>query len=192
MRRASRDAGPSSFGWGVDGMMLVRESVADQASHVLRNLILCANRAGENAAMNSAKPTTRRTRGVVGVIVRAERLLIIRRSLTVTAPGKLCLPGGGIEVGESEPQALVREMQEELAIDVSPLRRCWRSVTPWGTNLAWWLARLDQSAEPVANPDEVAEVHWLSPAEIRVTKEILPSLPPFVDAWERGEVDLQH
>jgi len=192
MRRASRDAGPSSFGWGVDGMMLVRESVADQASHVVRNLILCANWAGENAAMNSAKPTTRRKRGIVGVIVRAERLLIIRRSLTVTAPGKLCLPGGGIEVGESEPQALVREMQEELAIDVSPLRRCWRSVTPWGTNLAWWLANLDQSAEPVANPDEVAEVHWLSPAEIRVTKGILPSLPPFVDAWERGEVDLQH
>ena len=34
---------------------------------------------------------------------------------TVTAPGKLCLPGGAIEKGETEEQALVREMQEELA-----------------------------------------------------------------------------
>ena len=192
MRRASRDAGPSSFGWGVDGMMLVRESVADRACHFLRNLILCANRAGGNAAMNSAKPTTRRKRGVVGVIVRAERLLIIRRSLIVTAPGKLCLPGGGIESGESEPQALVREMREELAIEVAPVRLCWRSVTPWGTNLAWWLANLDQTVQPIANPEEVAEVHWLSPDEIRAAKGILPSLPPFVDAWERGEVDLSH
>ena len=124
------------------------------------------------------------------MIFRQQRLLIIRRSETVTAPGKLCLPGGAIEVGETESEALVREMQEELAIDVDPLRRCWRSVTPWGTNLAWWLARLDEQVTPVANPEEVAEVHWMSREEIRTAKEMLPSLPTFVDAWERGELDL--
>lgn len=140
--------------------------------------------------MSSPKPTTRRKRGVVGVIFRQQRLLIIRRSLTVTAPGKLCLPGGGIEPGETESQALVREMQEELAIDVEPVRLCWRSVTPWGTNLAWWLARLDDQVTPIANPAEVAEVHWMSRTEIRAAAEMLPSLPTFVDAWERGEVDL--
>ena len=140
--------------------------------------------------MNSPKPSTRRKRGVVGVIFRQERLLIIRRSMTVTAPGKLCLPGGGIEAGESESEALVREMREELTIDVDPVRLCWRSVTPWGTNLAWWLARLDDLVTPVANPDEVAEVHWMDRQQIRTAKEMLPSLPTFVDAWERGEVDL--
>ncbi len=142
--------------------------------------------------MNSEKPTTRSKRGVVGVILRENRLLIIRRSLTVTAPGKLCLPGGGIELGESESEALVREMQEELAIDVEPVRLCWRSVTAWGTNLAWWLAKLDPNIVPVANPSEVAEVHWMTQGDIHNTKGILPSLPPFVAAWERGEVDLSH
>ncbi len=112
--------------------------------------------------------------------------------MTVTAPGKLCLPGGGIEQGESESVALVREMQEELAIDVEPIRLCWRSVTPWGTNLAWWLADLDQQVVPVPNPDEVAEIHWLNSGDIRMTKGILPSLPPFMDAWESGKVDLSH
>jgi len=141
--------------------------------------------------MNFGRPSTRRRRGVVGVIIRRQKLLIIRRSLTVPAPGMLCLPGGGIEAGESEAEALVREMQEELAIEVEPIRRCWRSVTPWGTNLAWWLADLDDAAIPLANPDEVAEVHWLGRNEIRTFDGILPSLPPFVDAWERGEVDLQ-
>jgi 8-oxo-dGTP diphosphatase len=141
--------------------------------------------------MNHARPSTRRTRGVVGVIFRDERLLIIRRSLTVAAPGKLCLPGGGIESGETEPVALVREMQEELAIDIDPIRLCWRSVTPWGINLAWWLAHLEQDVTPVANPDEVAEVHWMTRDEIRTAKDMLPSLPTFVDAWERGEVNFE-
>jgi (d)CTP diphosphatase len=139
--------------------------------------------------MNDRKPAIRRRRGVVGVIFREERLLIIRRSQTVAAPGKLCLPGGGIERGESESEALVREMQEELAIEVRPVRLCWRSVTPWGTNLAWWLAHLDPRITPIANPEEVAEVHWMTKQEIRTARDMLPSLPTFVDAWERGEID---
>jgi (d)CTP diphosphatase len=129
-------------------------------------------------------------RGVVGVILRNERLLIIRRSLNVAAPGKLCLPGGGIERGESESAALVREMREELAIDVHPIRLCWRSITPWGTKLAWWLAHLDHHITPIANPEEVAEFHWMTREEIRTADGMLPSLPGFVDAWERGQVDL--
>ena len=140
--------------------------------------------------MNTAQQDPSRRRGGVGVIFREDRLLIIRRSLTVVAPGLLCLPGGGIEEGETEREALVREMQEELAIDVTPLRLCWRSTTSWGTELAWWIAELDPTITPVANPDEVAEVHWLRRHEIRVADDMLPSLPSFLDAWERGEIVL--
>lgn len=121
---------------------------------------------------------------------REDRLLIIRRSLTVNAPGKLCLPGGGIEWGETEQQALIREMQEELAIDVQPLRLCWRSVTPWGTRLAWWLADFAPNVEPTPNPEEVAEVHWMTPDEILQARDMLPSLPDFVGAWRGGEIEL--
>jgi 8-oxo-dGTP pyrophosphatase MutT (NUDIX family) len=142
--------------------------------------------------MDSAriKPKTRRKRGVVGVIFRDERLLIIRRALTVTAPGMLCLPGGAIETGESEEQALVREMREELSIDVRPRSLCYRSVTSWGTNLAWWHADLDDGQLPKANPREVADVFWMSRAEVRSAGDLLPSLPPFLIAWECGEVRL--
>ncbi|MCC9601624.1 NUDIX domain-containing protein [Stieleria sp. JC731] len=136
------------------------------------------------------KPSTRRKRGVVGVIFREAKLLVIRRALTVTAPGKLCLPGGGIEKGESEEQALVREMQEELAIDVTPMQLCYRSVTSWGTNLAWWHADLQDAIIPTANPAEVADVFWMSRDEVRFATDLLPSLPPFLLAWEKGEIGL--
>ena len=139
---------------------------------------------------SSIKPRTRRKRGVVAVIFRDQKLLIIRRAMTVTAPGMLCLPGGGIEKGESEQQALVREMQEELEIGVKPVTLCYRSVTSWGTNLAWWHADLDGQQNPRANPNEVAEVFWMSRDDLRVAKDLLPSLPPFLAAWERGEIDL--
>ena len=144
----------------------------------------------KSCAMNTAQQDPSRRRGVVGVIFREDRLLVIRRSLTVVAPGLLCLPGGGIEEGETESEALVREMQEELAIDVTPKRLCWRSTTSWDTELAWWIAQLDPAITPIANPEEVAEVHWLRREEIRDADDMLPSLPKFLDAWERGEIDL--
>lgn len=118
-------------------------------------------------------------------------MLVIRRSLTVTAPGKLCLPGGGIEKGESEEQALVREMDEELAIEVQPLQLCYRSVTPWGTNLAWWHADLDESIIPTPNPAEVAEVFWMTRNDVRTAEDLLPSLPPFVHDWDHGNIGLE-
>ena len=129
-------------------------------------------------------------RGVVAVVFRDERLLIIRRSMTVRAPGLICLPGGGIEIGETEREALIREMQEELAIDVKPVRECWRSVTRWGTELSWWLSELDEQVQPTANPEEVAEVFWMTADEIRNLPDMLPSLPEFLSAVERGEIEL--
>jgi 8-oxo-dGTP pyrophosphatase MutT (NUDIX family) len=129
-----------------------------------------------------------RKHGVVAVIVRENRLLVIRRSHLVRAPGMYCFPGGGIEAGESEEVALRREMREELNAIVQPMRPLWRYVTSWGVDLTWWLAALPDGVEPVINPAEVAEYAWLTLPEIKTLPRLLESNLQFLEAVERGEI----
>ncbi|WP_417738625.1 NUDIX domain-containing protein [Rosistilla oblonga] len=128
--------------------------------------------------------------GVVGVILREDRFLLIRRSKTVTAPGFVCFAGGGVEAGESEQDALVREMQEELAIDIVPNQRIWESVTRWGTELGWWLIEAAHDLDPVPNPAEVEEIFWLKRSEITPRRDLLGSMPDFLGAWQQGAFKL--
>ena len=127
-------------------------------------------------------------RGVVVVVMRDERFLVIRRSEHVRAPGTHCFPGGHIEPGESEADAARREMIEELAVEATPLRLLWRSVTPWSVELAWWLAEIARSADLVPNPLEVETFHWLTADEILRLPDLLASNREFLDAWESGVI----
>ncbi len=138
---------------------------------------------------DAARSLPIRKRGVVAVIVRGERFLVIRRSQHVRAPGMYCFPGGGIEPGETEEQAMVRELAEELAVMARPIRRLTESVTPWQVHLAWWLAEIDAGAELVAQPHEVESFHWLTAAEIRELPNLLASNVEFLEAWGNGWVE---
>lgn len=143
----------------------------------------------ETAVTNPIQQPEER-RGAVAIIVRQDRLLVIRRSVWVRAPGAYCFPGGGIEPGESEPQALVRELAEELNVVVQPHRRVWRSVTPWRVHLAWWTANLDPAAAPVANPAEVEAIAWHTLEEIARLPGLLASNREFLDGIRTGRIGL--
>ena len=129
-------------------------------------------------------------RGVVAVIPRRDRLLVIRRSQSVIAPGAYCFPGGGIHDDESESVAVVREMYEELNVEATPRHCLWRSVTPWNVELAWWLTELPPDCVLMPNEAEVEAVHWLTPDEIRSLAGLLESNDHFLDAWQRAEFAL--
>lgn len=129
-------------------------------------------------------------RGAVAVIVEHGKLLLIRRSQSVEAPGAYCFPGGGIEAGETEEDALCRELREELAAEVTPIRRIWSSVTPWRVSLAWWLARLAPGAVPTAQPAEVESIHWCAPDELSAWPGLLESNRAFLRALANGELSL--
>lgn len=112
-------------------------------------------------------------RGVVAVGRREGKFLAIRRGRQVAAPGKVCFPGGHVEPGEEEHAAVVRECREELRLDVTAIACVWRSVTRWGTPLAWWLVDLPSDDRPDPCPVEVAEVLWLTHDELLAHPDLL-------------------
>jgi 8-oxo-dGTP diphosphatase len=128
--------------------------------------------------------------GAVAVIIQDGRLLVIRRSQHVIAPGMYCFPGGGIEPGESEEQAVVRELHEELGCAVRPFRRVWESISSWGVHLAWWRAELLPELPVVPNPLEVESAQWVTLEELARLPNQLESNQHFLAAIGRGEVVL--
>jgi 8-oxo-dGTP diphosphatase len=120
-------------------------------------------------------------RGAVGVAVRDGRMLVIRRSRSVVAPLVCCFPGGGIEPGESEEDALVREFHEEIGVAVRPVRRLWQCVTSWKVELAWWLVEMAPDATPVANPAEVESIYWYTAEEMAQLPDLLESNREFLE-----------
>jgi 8-oxo-dGTP diphosphatase len=143
--------------------------------------------ASEELGMESVGEPARK-RGVIAITRREEKFLVIRRGLTVAAGGTICFPGGHIEPGEEEHEAVVRECREELAAIVEPAACVWRSVSPWGTSLAWWTVRLVEAGELVPHPVEVAEILWLSVEQMLADPTLLEGNRPFLEAIRDGRV----
>ena len=128
--------------------------------------------------------------GVVAVVYRDGQFLAIRRSKHVVAPGAICFPGGGVESGESEEQAVSREMMEELGVHAVATRRIWESLTNRNVYLGWWLTTIAEPIRLTPNPLEVASVSWFSTDELAEQKELLSSNHAFLKAYARGEFQL--
>ena len=109
---------------------------------------------------------------VSAAIIRDGRILIVRRARP-PAHGLFTLPGGGVEVGETLHEAVIREVREETALTVEPLALAgYREaiardgdgkierhfvILPFA---ARWIAG------DVALNDELAEARWLLPDEL--------------------------
>jgi 8-oxo-dGTP diphosphatase len=123
-------------------------------------------------AANARTYPTRPFLAVSAAIFRDGRVLIVRRARP-PAHGLYTLPGGGVELGETLEQAVIREVREETALVIEPVGlagfrqaiardaggRVERHfvILPFA---ARWLA-----GETSLN-EELAEAHWLVPAEL--------------------------
>ncbi|MFJ9642769.1 (deoxy)nucleoside triphosphate pyrophosphohydrolase [Streptomyces sp. NPDC101206] len=102
---------------------------------------------------------------VGGALCHEGRLLAARRSAPPELAGRWELPGGKAEPGETDAEALVRELREELGVEAAPVERipgAW-PLRP-GLVLHVWTARL-LSGEPAPLEDH-DELRWLDPAEL--------------------------
>ena len=78
----------------------------------------------------------------------------------------MAFPGGKVDPGESDHEALVRELEEELGVTVTVTGALgtW-PIEEWNVRARAYLVAGDWEAL-VPNPDEVAEVVWLHPTDI--------------------------
>jgi 8-oxo-dGTP pyrophosphatase MutT (NUDIX family) len=122
----------------------------------------------------------------VGAVVHdaAGRLLLIRRGHAPSA-GLWSVPGGRIEPGETEPEAIVRELAEETGLAVRPDRVLGRvqvdgdgvvfSVTDWSCTL------LDPAQGPVAG-DDAADVAFVDAAGLAAL-DMAPGVVAALAGW---------
>ncbi|WP_371479726.1 NUDIX domain-containing protein [Kitasatospora sp. NBC_00315] len=102
---------------------------------------------------------------VGGALIHQGRVLAARRSAPPEVAGRWEFPGGKAEPGESEEQALERELLEELGVRARALEQLPGSWTVRaGLELRFWAAEL-LSGEPQPLEDH-SELRWLGPGEL--------------------------
>jgi 8-oxo-dGTP pyrophosphatase MutT (NUDIX family) len=109
---------------------------------------------------------------VTGALVREGRVLLAHRSSHRSAyPDVWDLPGGHVETGESELDALTREMHEEVGVQIargSVSHLCRLSAGRGGelVLLSAWLVGDWQGRPANVAPDEHDEIRWFRPEEL--------------------------
>lgn len=117
-------------------------------------------------------------RVVAAVIIRDGCVLTCRRNAERSAGGLWEFPGGKVEPGESAEEALIREIREELGVDIEVGELIHRATTPTDTapvDLSSYAARLTD-AVPTSSTDHDA-LRWLQPDELRSLRWAKPDRP---------------
>jgi len=106
---------------------------------------------------------------VIGLIVRGDELLLVRKPEWVT--GRFGLVAGFVEFGESLEEAMVREVEEETGLQVGNLRYIGSQSWPFPSQIMNGFVADYTGGDLKLQEDELEEAAWYKLTE-------LPALPP--------------
>jgi 8-oxo-dGTP diphosphatase len=100
----------------------------------------------------------------LAVIVREDRCVLMTQRRFKEGSFAWGFPSGQVELpGETPEQAVVREVREELAADVTVERRLGERIGPTGRHMIYFACRLTDGSEPtLVDHEELAGFHWLT------------------------------
>jgi 8-oxo-dGTP diphosphatase len=101
---------------------------------------------------------------VAGAVIAESRVLVAQRLRPPELAGRWELPGGKVAPDETEPEALARELAEELGVDVAVGERLGGDITLNATTtLRAYQVRLTRG-EP--QPHDHRALRWLTAAQL--------------------------
>jgi len=104
---------------------------------------------------------------IMAIIRKDDRFLLIKRGETIPAAGYWCPVSGKVKVGETQPEAVAREVKEEIGLEITAVKKVRESLTNNKIyRLHWWTTRI-LSGEPKIMNHEVAEMKWLTKDELK-------------------------
>jgi len=112
------------------------------------------------------------------------RILIAQRPAAKHMAGRWEFPGGKVGAAETEPQALLRELHEELGVSIREPRFCLRLTHAYPdrtVELSFWIVR-SYSGEPQGRDGQ--QLRWVRAADL-AHEDILEADRPFIEALQR-------
>ena len=117
------------------------------------------------------------------IIIKDDKILVAQRSERIKLPLKWEFPGGKLEENESEKDCVIREIREEINIDIEILKKLSNSIYDYGTfkiNLIPFLAgyvsgeiRLAEHKEyKLLEKEELLSLDWAE-ADLPIVEEFL-------------------
>lgn len=123
---------------------------------------------------------------VAAAVILNGRVLAAQRSSPPALAGLWEFPGGKVEPGETETEALIRECREEIGVAVTPEFFLGEMPNPYGggATIRLWSAVLTSPTSDLPVALEHLELRWLAVHELD-SVEWLPGNRQFEDAVRR-------
>lgn len=137
--------------------------------------------------INDFQDEKKRFRVVAALIRKEDKVLLTQRWPSKHLGLIWEFPGGKVEEGESDEEALVRELKEELGVDVKIGTSCFETCHGYGSREVHLLIYRCEITSGTPAPVDVKAIEWVSTAELS-DREFPPADLVFVQELVAGRI----